>query len=137
MPVESVGVTEQPVTAQSQTTELGQEDLFKILLTELSFQDPLEPMDNREFIAQLAQFTNLEQMRTLNEKVDSVLTVQASDQSILLLGKTVEVRTDVNPELGDVIAINFNEEGSPLLTVQKPDGTFLTDVRLSQIKSIK
>ena len=47
-------------------------------------------MDNQEFIAQLAQFSNLEQTRQFNDKLDSLLTVQASEQSIGLIGKTVE-----------------------------------------------
>ena len=92
MPVESIGADIASNTAVDNNASLGQEDLFKILLTELSFQDPLDPMDNKEFIAQLAQFTNLEQTRQFNEKLDSVLTVQAADQSIILLGKTVEVK---------------------------------------------
>lgn len=136
MPVESIGVETPNVDPAAQNSTLGQEDLFKILLTELSFQDPLEPMDNKEFIAQLAQFTNLEQTRQFNDKLDALLTVQAADQSIGLLGKTVEVKTETSPELGDVIAISFTE-GSPIMTIRKPDGTFLSDIRLSQINSVK
>ena len=136
MPVESIGVESSNVDPAAQNSTLGQEDLFKILLTELSFQDPLEPMDNKEFIAQLAQFTNLEQTRQFNDKLDALLTVQAADQSIGLLGKTVEVKTETVPEIGDVIAISFSE-GSPIMTIKKTDGTFISDIRLSQINSVK
>lgn len=136
MPVESIGVTASNNTQATQNSNLGQEDLFKILLTELSFQDPLDPMDNKEFIAQLAQFTNLEQSRQFNQKLDSLLTVQAADQSIVLLGKTVEVKTNTNPEVGEVTAINF-DNGSPILTIQKTDGSFISDIRLSQITIVK
>lgn len=136
MPVESIGADIASNTAVDNNASLGQEDLFKILLTELSFQDPLDPMDNKEFIAQLAQFTNLEQTRQFNEKLDSVLTVQAADQSIILLGKTVEVKTNTNPEVGEVIAVNF-DNGSPVMTIKKVDGSFLSDIKLSQINSVK
>lgn len=136
MPVESIGVSANNNTQATQNSNLGQEDLFKILLTELSFQDPLDPMDNKEFIAQLAQFTNLEQSRQFNQKLDSLLTVQAADQSIGLLGKTVEVKTNTNPEVGKVTAINF-DNGSPVLTIQKTDGSFISDIRLSQITIVK
>ncbi len=136
MPVESIGAPESNNTQAAQNSNLGQEDLFKILLTELSFQDPLDPMDNKEFIAQLAQFTNLEQSRQFNQKLDSLLTVQAADQSIVLLGKTVEVETNTNPEVGEVTAVNF-DNGSPILTIQKTDGSFISDIRLSQITIVK
>ena len=136
MPVESIGADIASNTAVDNNASLGQEDLFKILLTELSFQDPLDPMDNKEFIAQLAQFTNLEQTRQFNEKLDSVLTVQAADQSIILLGKTVEVKTNTNPEVGEVIAVNF-DNGSPVMTIKKVDGSFLSDIKLSQINTVK
>ena len=53
MPIESIGAEGTNSVANTQNSTLGQEDLFKILLTELSFQDPLEPMDNKDFIAQL------------------------------------------------------------------------------------
>lgn len=136
MPVESIGAPVSNNTQATQNSNLGQEDLFKILLTELSFQDPLDPMDNKEFIAQLAQFTNLEQSRQFNQKLDSLLTVQAADQSIVLLGKTVEVETNTNPEVGEVTAIKF-DNGSPILTIQKTDGSFISDIRLSQITIVK
>lgn len=136
MPVESIGTEPPQNTASNQNTSLGQEDLFKILLTELSYQDPLEPMDNKEFIAQLAQFTNLEQTRQFNNNLESLLSVQSSNQSINLLGKTIEITTGAAPEVGDVVSVIF-EEGSPILTIRKTDGTFLSDVRLSQIKSVR
>ena len=135
MPIESIGLESTNSVASSQNSTLGQEDLFKILLTELSFQDPLEPMDNKDFIAQLAQFTNLEQTRQFNDKLDALLTVQSADQSIALLGKTIEFKTATTPEIGDVIAVTFSE-GSPIMTIRKTDGTFISDIRLSQINSV-
>lgn len=135
MPIESIGAEGTNSVANTQNSTLGQEDLFKILLTELSFQDPLEPMDNKDFIAQLAQFTNLEQTRQFNDKLDALLTVQSADQSIALLGKTIEFKTEAAPEIGDVIAVSFSE-GSPIMTIRKTDGTFVSDIRLSQINSV-
>lgn len=136
MPVESIGVQNSNASTPAPNATLGQDDLFKILLSELSFQDPLAPMDNKAFIAQLAQFTNLEQTRQFNDKMASLLTVQAADQSIVLLGKTIEIKTSTTPEVGEVIAVNF-DNGSPIMTIKKSDGTFISDVKLSQINSVK
>ncbi len=57
---------------------IGLQDFLKILLTQLTYQDPLKPVDNQQFMAQIAQFTTLEQTQQLNSKIDALLTTQAS-----------------------------------------------------------
>jgi len=133
MAIESIGaVTGNPAQNLQQVAGIGQEDFLKILLTQLSFQDPLKPLDNQEFIAQMAQFTNLEQTRQLNDRLDSLLTVQSASQSIGLIGKTVEVRTASGSTIGAVTTVTF-QAGSPALTVKTESGEFLTNVNLSQV----
>jgi len=53
-------------TTRSVDNSLGKEDFLKILVAQLQNQDPLNPMDDTDFIAQLAQFSALEQMQSLN-----------------------------------------------------------------------
>lgn len=132
MAIESVGAAQSATQGQVQQATVGQDDLFKILLTQLTYQDPLKPLDNQEFIAQLAQFSSLEQSRQVNEKIDSVLSVQSGNQAIGLLGRTVEVRTDTGSVVGDVTGVTF-DQGVPVLTVRNTDGQFLSDIRLSQV----
>jgi flagellar basal-body rod modification protein FlgD len=132
MAIQSIGSVVGNSSAALQAAGIGQEDFLKILLTQLSFQDPLKPLDNQEFIAQMAQFTSLEQARQLNDRTDALLSIQSATQSIGLIGRTVEVRTDTGTTVGQVTTITF-EGGSPALTVQTSSGAFLTGVTLSQI----
>lgn len=135
MAIQSIGAA--PTATQLPTnTVLGQEDFLKILLTQLQFQDPLKPIDNQEFVAQLAQFTGLEINRQVSDKTDSLLTIQSATQSLGLIGRTVEVNTNTGSQVGTVTAISF-QGGSPALTVKTADGQFLTDVTLSQIALVQ
>ncbi|MDH5325983.1 MAG: flagellar hook capping protein [Gammaproteobacteria bacterium] len=134
MAVESIGTNLTSPQQQVQNAGIGQEDLFKILLTQLTYQDPLKPLDNQEFIAQLAQFSSLEQTRESNENLTALLTMQAAEQSIGLIGKTVQVETENGGEVGDVIAVRF-QQGKPLLTVNF-NGVYDQNVSLAQISLV-
>lgn len=136
MAVESIGTVLQSPEPQLRKASIGQDDLFKIMLTQLSYQDPMKPLDNKEFIAQLAQFSNLEQNQEINEKITALLTLQAATQSIGLIGKTVEVQTQTGNGIGNVTAITFNR-GEPQMTIRTTDGAFLSNVSLSQIYTVR
>jgi flagellar basal-body rod modification protein FlgD len=122
--------------ASTSVNSLGQEDFLKILTTQLSYQDPLKPLDNQEFIAQLAQFTSLEQTRELNTRVDTLLTIQSANQAVGLLNKTVEVTAQSGTAVGQVTTLTFTN-GEPLLTVKTTDGAFLTGISLSQVSVVR
>ena len=135
MAIQSIGAT--PTTSQStlQQAGLSQNDFLKILMTQLSYQDPLKPLDNEQFIAQMAQFTNLEQTKQLSDSMTNLLTIQSATQSIGLIGKTVQVNTASGSQVGTVSTITF-QNGSPLLTVKTSSGQFLTSLSLSQISTV-
>ncbi len=110
---------------------IGQDDFLRILLTQLQFQDPLKPVDNQQFVAQLAQFSALEITRQQSEKIDTLLSIQSVDQAVSIIGKTVQIGSAQNGAAGTVKAISF-ATGEPLLTVQTQSNT-LTDVRLADV----
>lgn len=60
-------------TIQNQaTSQLGRDEFLKILITQLQNQDPLNPMDDREFVTQLAQFSTLEQIQSMSADITSM-----------------------------------------------------------------
>ena len=119
----------------NQSTAFGLQDFMKILLTQLQYQDPLKPMDNQQFMSQIAQFTTLEQSQQLNDKIDRLLSIQAATQSIGLIGKTVDVNGSAGPFSGVVTALSLSNS-DPQLTVKTSDGSFVTGISLSQVVSV-
>lgn len=73
------------------TDELGKDDFLKLLIVQLTHQNPTEPMDDREFIAQMAQFSTLEQMTNLSSEFERLGGLIQSGQAVALLGKTVDI----------------------------------------------
>ena len=87
-------------------------------------------------MAQIAQFATLEQSRQLNEKIDNMLLMQSSTQSIGLLGKTVDVNVNGVTLSGRVSALGL-ESGQPLLTVTPSVGQPQGGITLSQVINIR
>jgi len=122
-------------TALNQPAAFGLQDFMKILLTQLTYQDPLKPMDNQQFMSQIAQFTTLEQSQQLNDKIDRLLAIQSATQSIGLIGKTVDVNGPSGPFSGVVTALSLST-GDPQLTVRTSSGEILTGIALGQVVSV-
>ena len=115
MAIDMIGASASPPSVSNNSAAaLGQDDFLRILMTQLTYQDPLKPLDNQEFIAQMAQFTTLEQTRQIGEKMDQVLSSQAVMQSFALIGKQVVYGSQ--NAAGIVTGVSFNL-GQPALTV--------------------
>ncbi|KUO52536.1 MAG: hypothetical protein APF76_05755 [Desulfitibacter sp. BRH_c19] len=68
--------TQQDDLSRTVKKELGKDEFLHLLVTQLKNQNPLEPMDDKEFIAQMAQFSSLEQLQNMNESIS--LTTEAT-----------------------------------------------------------
>lgn len=136
MAVSLIGGASAAQNANLQVAAVSQQDFLKILVTQLSFQDPLKPIDNQAFIAQIAQFTALEQTRQVNDGIETLLNIQSAEQSIGMLGKTVEVRAERGNAVGEVSTLEF-VSGQPRLVVALQGGGFLRDVTLDKVTVIR
>ena len=85
---------------EATSANLGKEDFLRLLTVQLRHQDPLNPMENTDFIAQMAQFSSLEQLQNMNKSLEQGLGSEAELQRALsnnlatdLVGRRVEVPT--------------------------------------------
>jgi flagellar basal-body rod modification protein FlgD len=136
MAIESLGATAASSQSSLQTPTVSEQDFFRILVAQLSYQDPLKPIDNEAFLAQIAQFTALAQAQQTNDNISSLLTIQSATQAVGLIGRTVEVETSTGSVVGTVTTLSF-QQGTPLLTVRTTDGQDLTQISLSQVTTVR
>ena len=83
----SLAATGTPSSSTRDKTTLDQQDFFKIMIAELTHQDPLEPMQNNEFLQQVAQMQTLETMTRLSEGIEALLLGQQVSAAGALIGK--------------------------------------------------
>ncbi len=93
---------------------LGKDDFLRLLTTQLRYQDPINPVQDQEFVAQLAQFSSLEQMQNLNTTMGEMMEAQqqltALGQAMNMLGKQVELMTRTGENLfGTVQGVQFRD----------------------------
>lgn len=137
MAIDAIGSTPNPQNqVLTRQKSIDQEDFIKLFLAQLQFQDPLEPVDNREFLAQLAQFTSLEQSRQTSENTNELLSMNATSQALALIGRSVDVQGQAIPLTGSVTAVQFTENG-PTLSVTDANKQVTTGIRLSQVTLVK
>jgi flagellar basal-body rod modification protein FlgD len=74
--------------------ELGQAAFLELMITQMKNQNPLEPQDNSEFVAQLAQFSSVEGLERLNKNFTNFMSTNAL-QASSLVGRSVSVETDI------------------------------------------
>jgi flagellar basal-body rod modification protein FlgD len=96
---------------------LGKDDFLKLLITQLSHQDPTQPMTDQQFIAQMAQFSSLEQMQNIAKSIE----VMNQSQNFYYLGKYVIGKDSISGEevQGLVEAIFKDESGEVYLKVKE------------------
>lgn len=118
--------------APTGNSSLNQADYLKLFMQELTYQDPLKPMDNKEFMAQMAQFSALQVAQENKELLGQLLGMTSANQALALLGRTVRVRNA--GESGEVRNVTFSDNEPPKLQVSMK-GSFDT-VLLNDIEEV-
>ncbi len=114
--------------AETKANDLDKNAFLKLLITQLENQDPLDPQDNSEFVAEMAQFSSLEQMTNMNDSLSKINTLVSNmDTSMLvgqlsgMIGKSID---------WDETVQTVDEKGEPLITTNNLSGV-ITGVSVS------
>ncbi len=118
---------------------MGKDDFLKILLVELSNQDPTAPLKDRDFIAQMTQFSNLEQMIQLGKSFDNFSHSFTAQEGMLLstlavgyMGKVVEINGDksviVDQGKATPLTINLEDDAHVKLVIKNSAGETVKEV---------
>ena len=137
-PDSTATATQAPDASQTATSAfgLGFDALLKIILTQLTYQDPLKPMDNFQFVSQLAQFSQIQQGQTANDHLATLVSAQATSQATSLLGTRVDVPAGSSTLSGKVTAIAF-DNGAVRATITTDDGKTISGISISNISQVR
>lgn len=100
-------------------TELGQDAFLQLLMTQLKNQDPTNPMDTKDFMAQQAQFTTISEIQKLNKSLTASNQIM---QASTLIGQEVTVQNPDNPNLsitGRVSEATMTSTGTNIVINEK------------------
>jgi flagellar basal-body rod modification protein FlgD len=110
------------------SANLGKEDFLHLLTVQLRYQDPMNPMENTDFIAQMAQFSSLEQLQNMNQSLEKGLGSEGQLQDAFrnslatsLVGRTVEIPT---------IEVEWEGEGRTGIAYRIDDGARTAQLRI-------
>lgn len=95
---------------------LGQDDFLKLLTVQLAKQDPMKPMEDTSFIAQMAQFSSLQQTQEMSKNITQLKTSTDFSSASAMLGRHVTLNTKQGEVSGDVTGIDASD-GTPRVMV--------------------
>ena len=104
--------------AKADKNILGKDDFLKLMVAQMKNQDPMNPADDKDNIAQMAQFSSLEQITNLANATQELATRLSLTQNVGLLGHTVTYTgTDGQAVSGTVDGLDLGQDGTTTLSV--------------------
>jgi flagellar basal-body rod modification protein FlgD len=92
------------VNGRTPKTELGKDDFLQLLIAQLSHQDPTAPMQDTQFIAQMAQFSSLEQMTNMSSSFSKLTSLLTGSDAAGAVGKKVDIEMGEQTISGSILA---------------------------------
>lgn len=99
-----------PETSRQPVKALDKDAFLRLFIEQLKNQDPMSPQDSNAFMAQMAQFSMLEQLANLEKEFSQIKSIQEASEAASLLGREVKVRTGDGPVSGQVGKIILGED---------------------------
>ena len=137
----SDSTTSSSTTTTNTTNALGQDDFMKMLLAQLQNQNPLDPMDGKDFAAQLAQFSSLQQLSNLNQTMSSLptyLNAFSNAQMANMIGDDAVAKGNVISVSGSTSTIAFSlpsDIQSGTITISDNSGNQLGAMQIGSQKA--
>jgi flagellar basal-body rod modification protein FlgD len=109
--------------ASGKNSDLGKDQFLKLFVAQMSHQDPMNPMQDSDFMGQMASFSTLEQVTNLAAANEAMAANLQLSQSVGLIGRTV-TWTDAEKatHTGVVEKVTTQKNGTPVLTVSGTEG---------------
>jgi len=121
--------------------ELGKDAFMQLLISQLAYQDPLEPMENTEFISQLAQFSALEQQQNIAAGIQLLAlsqTASTNSQMVNLIGKRVLTpgnHFSLESEKTVMLRFDLEGDGTPAeIVIKDKDGNVVRKISITEFK---
>ncbi|USK35705.1 flagellar hook assembly protein FlgD [Bacillus sp. F19] len=114
-------------------SSLGKDDFLKILIAQLQNQDPLNPMEDKEFISQMASFSSLEQMTNMSTQLSDFIHLHVNDGILKyseMIGKQVEWESSEGKSSGIVKSIK--QSGADII-LEMQDGKEVTSALITKV----
>jgi flagellar basal-body rod modification protein FlgD len=126
------------------SAEMGKDAFMQLLIEQMTYQDPMEPMDNTEFVGQLAQFSSLEQMQNIASGIELLtLTQNAStnSQMVNMIGKRVVTpgsTFSVDKENENPVSLRYEvsgEDAPSTLIIKDSNGNTVRTIDITEVKT--
>ncbi len=133
IPPTPIASTPSTPAATTDKSILGQDAFLKLMIAQLKYQDPMDPVKGAEFIAQTAQFTSVEKLDEMSKLTTEMVLMQRLSQAGSMVGRTVAYTDQNGAAQSGVVSSATLNPGGPVLRVGDADVPIadVTEVRVT------
>lgn len=116
--------------------EMDKDTFLRLLITQLANQDPMQPMEDKEFIAQMTQFSTLEQITNMASGLQNLSNLISGNNALSLLGKIVEINTEQGIVKGKVEKVSGGDTQQIFVGGQYYDYQAVIEISTDTLKEV-